>query len=226
MTTPKSAMMNYTSELGSSYLTRRAGAASDHVQALRASLFIDLPAPNAAVLDFGCGTGGVLEKLNCGHRIGVEIGESAAAIAKTRGIEVHKDLTEIPNHSVDAIISFHALEHVEDPVAILRELLRVAKPNASVRLIVPGENPLDRRQAEWRPNRDMHLFTWTPLNFGNLAKISGFNDIQTCIRPMPTGSRLVHALKPIPLLSKFMHHRVASKLNSWNVILNCTTPSK
>ena len=225
MTSQTSAAANYTSDSGESYLARRAGAASDHVQTLRASLYQDLAKPSATILDFGCGTGGILERLDCADRIGIEIGEAAAQVARDKGITVHPDLSRVADHSVDTVISFHALEHVETPATILRELARVAKPGAHIRLIVPGENPRDRRQAEWRPNRDMHLFTWTPLLFGNLAQIAGLTDIRTRIEPMPTGSRLVRYLRPAAPLARLAHHRIADRLNSWNVILDCRAPA-
>lgn len=225
MNSQPTAAANYTDQSGESYLAQRAGAASDHVQSLRASLFADIARPGMRVLDFGCGTGGILERLECAARIGIEIGEAAAQIARDKGIEVHSSLGEVPDNSVDAVVSFHAIEHVEAPAEILRSLARVAKPGAPLRLIVPGESPHDERQAQWRPNRDMHLFTWTPLLFGNLAQVAGLGNIQTRIEPMPTGSRLVRYLAPAPPLARLAHRRIANRLNSWNVILDCHAPA-
>lgn len=205
---------------GQSYLQQRDAASSSHVQALRASLFSDLGGPEVRILDFGCGTGGVLSRIEAEHRIGIEIGTEAAAIARFNGIEVLPDLAQVATASIDAAISFHAIEHVENPVAIVRELGRVVRPGGHLRLIVPGEAPLDSRQSSWRMNADMHLYTWTPLIFGNLAHVAGMRDIRTSIQPMPTKSRAVRFTKAIPALSSFMHQRVADRQNSWNVILD------
>jgi ubiquinone/menaquinone biosynthesis C-methylase UbiE len=224
MSSQTTAAANYTAQSSESYLAQREGAVSDHVQSMRAFLFADIAQPGMRVLDFGCGTGGILERLDCSARIGIEIGEAAAQIARDKGIEVHSSLADVPDNSVDAAISFHAVEHVEAPAEILRALARVAKPGAPLRLIVPGENPHDARQAHWRPNRDLHLFTWTPLLFGNLAQVAGLCDIRTRIEPMPTGSRLVRYLAPVPPLARLAHHRIATRLNSWNVILDCRAP--
>jgi SAM-dependent methyltransferase len=210
----------YRGQQGEAYLTQRQGAVNDHVQGLRASLFRDLGSDQRVILDFGCGTGATLRQLDAVRRIGIEIGDAACVMARAAGIEVHNSLGELDSGSVDVAISFHAIEHVDNPLSILRELGRVVKPGGYLRLIVPGENPLDPRQRAWFPNNDKHLYTWTPLLFGNLAEAAGLEDIKTSIAPMPTGSRLVHLLRPISPLSRWAHRRVATRQNSFNVILN------
>ncbi len=214
----------YRSEAGQTYLEQRTGAASEHNQTLRASLFTDLASEDHVLLDFGCGTGGVLTRLPARQRVGVEIGAASAAVARTSGIDVVSVLTEIETASIDIAISFHAIEHVERPADVLRELSRVVKPGQPLRLIVPGESPHDPRQARWRENADMHLFTWTPLLFGNLARLAGLVDIRTRLAPMPTGSRLVKLAAPLPPLARRLHARVAHRLNAWNVILDARAP--
>lgn len=224
MSTLATADQNYRDHSGRSYLEQRSGASSDNVQTLRASLFTDILGPEQSVLDFGCGTGGILGNLAASRKIGVEIGSEAAAIARQRGISVVRSLDEVEKSSIDVAISFHAIEHTESPAGILRDIVQVVKPGGAVRLIVPGENPRDPRQANWRPNRDMHLYTWTPLIFGNLAEIAGFTDISTRIEPMPTRSRMVRLASAVPPLARLLHHRVADRLNSWNVILDARVP--
>ncbi len=130
------AAVNYYAE-SDLYFAQRTGARSDHNQALRASLFADLSAE--AILDFGCGTGGIISRLSANRRIGVEIGHEAAEVARSKGIEVYLSLNEVP--PVDIAISFHALEHVDGDVASLEGIFKAVKPGGRVRLIVPGELP-------------------------------------------------------------------------------------
>ena len=182
---------HYSGDAGDAYLDQRQGAASDHNQGLRASLFADLGGEQTTILDFGCGTGGVVSRIAAARRIGVEIGEAAANVASERGIDVHRSLETVAGHSVDVAISFHALEHVERPADILRELVRVVRPGGRVRLIVPAELATETIEETWRPNEDMHLYTWTPLLFGNLAQHCGLTDIRAHVAPMPTRSRAV-----------------------------------
>lgn len=218
------AQSNYRAEAGAAYLQQRAEAASEHVQSLRASLFSDACDSGSQVLDFGCGTGGVLSRLQAASKVGVEIGTEAAQLARARGIKVFESLDQIETDTIDVAISFHAVEHTENPAEILRQIARVVRPGGRVRLIVPGENPRDPRQASWYPNQDMHLYTWTPLIFGNLAHLSGLVGITTSIKPMPTASRAVRLASVFPPFRRFAHARVANRLNAWNVILDAMPP--
>jgi SAM-dependent methyltransferase len=214
----------YTGEEGRRYLRRRASALSDHVQSLRASVFQDLAGDDLVILDFGCGTGGVLKRLRAARRIGVEIGEAAADAARAEGIDVVRTLQELPDACVDVAISFHAIEHVDDPLEVLREIGRVMKPGGCIRLVVPNELPLLRSQRSWSLNGERHLFTWTPLLFGNLAQRAGLKDIAAHLAPMPTGSRVVRALGVLPRLSRFAHILLSLRRNSLNVILDARKP--
>lgn len=215
----------YRGEDGEEYLANRQSSLSDHNQGLRASLFLDLSGEELTVLDFGCGTGGLLSRLKAKRRIGIEIGESAAAAARDAQIEVLTELAQLPDDSVDVAISFHAIEHVERPIDVLREIGRVTKPDGSIRLIVPGEIATHPVERSWRPNRDRHLHTWTPLLFGNLADYCGYRDIRAKVEPMPTKSRLVRALSLVPPLARKAHWRVAERRNALNVILDARPPA-
>jgi SAM-dependent methyltransferase len=214
----------YRGDDGAAYLEQRQGALTDHVQSLRASLFQDLGAADKTIVDFGCGTGGLLNRLEAGRRVGIEIGEAAAALARESGIEVHSSLDELADDSADVVVSFHAIEHVERPIDILCEIGRVTKPGGTIRLVVPGELATHPEQGRWRPNSDRHLHTWTPLLLGNLAERCGYRDIATSVAPMPTGSRLVKALSPLPALARAAHWHLAKRRNLLNVILNARPP--
>lgn len=210
----------YTGEDGQHYLEQRKSSQSDHVQSLRASLFRDLAGEELVILDFGCGTGGVLKRLPAARRIGVEVGEGAAEAARAEGVEVVAGLEQLPDASVDIAISFHAIEHVDTPLQVLQEIGRVVKPGGCIRIVVPSEVPLLRAQRSWAPNRDRHLFTWTPLLFGNLAERAGLKDIKARNEPMPTGSRLVRGLGFLPPLSRLAHLFISLRRNNLNVILD------
>jgi SAM-dependent methyltransferase len=212
--------LTYTGDDGQHYLEQRQSSQSDYVQSLRASLFRDLASEDLVILDFGCGTGGVLKRLSAARRIGVEVGEGAAEAARAQGIEIIAALEELPDASVDVAISFHAIEHVDTPLQVLQEIRRVVKPGGHIRLVVPCELPLLRAQRSWVPNRDRHLFTWTPLLFGNLAQRAGLQDIKTRSAPMPTGSRLVRGLGFLPPLSRLAHLFISLRRNNLNVILD------
>ncbi|MBB5985658.1 class I SAM-dependent methyltransferase [Sphingobium lignivorans] len=215
---------HYSGEGGDHFLAQRGEAATDRVQMQRATLFGDVARPDARTVDFGCGTGGILERLPASYRAGVEIGESAAEVARSRGIDVVSSLDELAPGSFDLAISFHAIEHVDYPLDVLVAIARVVKPNGLIRLVVPCEMPTARMHRSWRENDYQHLHTWTPLNFGNLAKRAGYRDIQVRLVPMPTGSRLVKALSPVPPLQRLAHRAMSVRRNNFNVVLDASPP--
>jgi SAM-dependent methyltransferase len=127
------------------------------------------------VLDFGCGSGALLMALPVAERVGIEINPAAVECAKKAGIEVHNYLNEIPANSIDAIISNHAIEHVEAPLDTLREMVRVLKPGGLAILVVPCDRP-DYPFALDDP--DFHLYSWSAGNFGNLARAAGLEVLE------------------------------------------------
>lgn len=125
------------------------------------------------ILDFGCGDGSLLTVL--GGKSGVEINPSAIEIAQSRGIEVRTSLSSYPPESFDAIVTNHALEHVEDPIAKLREILTLLRSGG----VFIGVVPCDRANTPFNlSDQDMHLFSWSSGNFGNLVRAAGFNVVR------------------------------------------------
>ena len=87
--------------------------------------------PEDAILDAGCGREApILVKLRGKARrlIGVDLVDFRCPVD---GIELHKtDLARMPieDASVDVVISRSVLEHLDEPLAVYREIRRVLKP--------------------------------------------------------------------------------------------------
>jgi SAM-dependent methyltransferase len=135
--------------------------------------------PSDTVLDFGCANGGItlLLKRNVREVYGLEVNDYTRAIAESQGLRVFKSLTEIPSSILfDKIVSNHVLEHIPrvcDTLVLLRKLL---KPNGRLVVVLPIDDFRSGRNKSWMPNdKDNHLFTWTPLLFGNLLVEAGFS---------------------------------------------------
>jgi SAM-dependent methyltransferase len=125
------------------------------------------------VIDFGCGGGYLLNELKPRRRIGIEINPHARAHARETGIDVYGSTDQLPADLVaDAIISNHALEHVEEPLRELRKLAARLKVGGILVLVVPCDAP----PLPFKENDpDFHLYSWNANNIGNLARCAGFS---------------------------------------------------
>ena len=55
------------------------------------------------VLDFGCGGGFLLKGIDCKRRVGIEINPSAIDTAENNGVEVYRNVDDVPDEYADVI---------------------------------------------------------------------------------------------------------------------------
>lgn len=101
-----------------------------------------LPSAGASVLDVGCFTGTVLNRLPASvQKFGIEPSEQARDICVANGIHIigrsFEELAET-SRRFDAVISLDVIEHVPDPLQFLRCLERVTKPGG-VLIVATGD---------------------------------------------------------------------------------------
>jgi ubiquinone/menaquinone biosynthesis C-methylase UbiE len=89
------------------------------------------------VLEVGCGTGLILEKLAgyAKRAEGVDLSPGMLALARERGLSVREgSATELPfdDDSFDAVVSFKVLAHVPEIERALSEMARVCRPGGHV----------------------------------------------------------------------------------------------
>jgi len=121
-------------------------------------------------LDVGCGSGAALGVARAlGWKVtGVEVDEAAAAKARRFSDEIHAgNVLEAPFEPgrFDVITAFHVIEHVPDPVAVLRRLLRWLAPGGLLIVEVPNAGGLGARLfgASWSAvELPRHLSHFTP----------------------------------------------------------------
>lgn len=127
-------------------------------------------APTDRVVDFGCGGGFLLAALDCGARLGVEVNPVARAEAGRQGIQTVPSAEALPDEWADVVISNSALEHVEHPLHELRTIVPKLRHGGRLVVVVP----LETLDARFQPNDiNQHLYTWSPLNLGNLVTAAG-----------------------------------------------------
>ena len=99
------------------------------------------------LLDVGCGTGAMLDRLRpLGHIVGLDMEPLALEFCRTRG---HRELvrasaTALPfaDNSFDFVVATDVLEHIPDDAAAAREIRRVLAPGGSVLITVPAYQSL------------------------------------------------------------------------------------
>jgi len=115
-------------------------------------LFTDFPVlATDTVVDVGCGLGGNLRFCAemASRAIGIDIDPEKvqatrkmlldASLQNFEVIEGDGNPLPFSSASIDKIICTEVIEHVDDPMAYMRELLRVGKPGALYLLSVPGQ---------------------------------------------------------------------------------------
>lgn len=169
--------------------------------------------PDSKVLDVGCGLGGILSALSCKERYAVEINAVAAEKAAEKGIIVESDLEAFGDETMDVLYSNHAFEHMPDPDDKLHQFYRILKPGGVLMIIVPAEKPSSRHHSIWRADdMDQHLYSWTPLTLGNLISLSGFEVLESYVKPLGY-TRYINFLYPARPLYEIARHLAAFILN-------------
>ncbi|WP_092202466.1 methyltransferase domain-containing protein [Blastococcus tunisiensis] len=80
-------------------------------------------------LELGCGS-----TKQQAEAVGIDIMQLPGVDVVADAVEV---LRSLPDASVSSIYSEHFMEHIDDPLALLREAARVLKPNGDFRAVIP-----------------------------------------------------------------------------------------
>jgi len=154
--------------------------------------FLD-PVSGARLLDVGCGAGelvGRLRRLGWDAR-GIDPDPCAVAQARTMGRPVEEAGVEAlgaMSETFDAITMFHVIEHVFEPMTVLRTMRQRLTPGGRVVIVTPNAGSLCSRLfgRHWRglePPRHLQVFTRGALaaalreaGFGEVSVRSSFRD--------------------------------------------------
>ena len=139
--------------------------------------------PNGRLLDVGCGDGAYLHYMQgLGWKAeGVEVDPLAVEQAHRLGLLIHYGTLEqqgFEGGRFDVITLNHVLEHVHDPLGLLKECQRLLKPEGVIKVLVPNVESAGHRGfgADWRglePPRHIYIFSIRALK--ELVTKAGFD---------------------------------------------------
>lgn len=149
-----------------------------------------LPRGRRSLLEIGCGSGEFLSFMRRrGWKVtGIEPSTAAAACASRLGTKVFfgtlNDFVASPDgrHSrFDVIVLSHVLEHLPDPIGLLRTIRHLLRPGGMMILMAPNErNPLQRaaehlvRRKRWWVAVPDHLYYWSHSALATFVSRHGF----------------------------------------------------
>lgn len=133
------------------------------------------------ILDAGCGVGYFLDTAMEGgwSAHGSEYDERVVNSCSERGISMWRGpLTDqsFPDAYFDVITSFEVMEHLQDPMAELRNFHRMLRPGGMLYITTPNFSALSRRVlgADWSVvNYPEHLNYFTPSTLGKAVRQAG-----------------------------------------------------
>ena len=126
------------------------------------------------LLDVGCGSGYRLRRMaEAGWKVeGIDFDQQAVKMARSKGFEVRcGSLVEAsyPADTFDVVSMYHVIEHVDNPLNVLRECIRILRPGGRLVLATPNIQSWGHKRfgVAWRglePPRHLHLFSSAALN--------------------------------------------------------------
>ncbi|MCD4756742.1 MAG: class I SAM-dependent methyltransferase [Arcobacteraceae bacterium] len=95
-----------------------------------------------SLLDFGSGAGGFLTQVKsiCNDVTGLELDRRVQSYYLNKNIKFESDIYNLKENSFDTITMFHVLEHLKDPISVLKNLSKSLKNNGSIIIEVPNAN--------------------------------------------------------------------------------------
>lgn len=144
------------------------------------------------LLDFGCGIGWFLEGAKNYYNVsGVEFSDSIRQwLFKKLGIKTFKTLDDIKNEKYDIITAFDVIEHVSNPLDLLKQLKKKLKKNGIILIYTPNKDSLgfkflkERNNLVCPPN---HLTYFNFKSFEYMAKKAKMKIIETQYKGLDIG---------------------------------------
>ena len=148
------------------------------------SQILYLPAKmHGRLLDVGCGNGQTLALMtNLGWQAqGLDIDPAAVQVASAKGLKVRQGTLQSQQFEAgafDAVLMSHVIEHIHDPVSLMKECHRILRPGGQLIVITPNIRSWGHRiyRSNWRglePPRHLQIFSRCSLS--SLSTLAGFS---------------------------------------------------
>ncbi|WP_240866932.1 class I SAM-dependent methyltransferase [Cylindrospermopsis raciborskii] len=132
------------------------------------------------ILDFGCGCGGFLlkSKLLAESVCGVEPENRLQQFFTDSGIPVYPTINDIESYNFDIITAFHVIEHLVDPVSVLKSLSLLLQRGGEIVIEVPNADDALLTLFECEPFMkftywSQHLYLFNPQTLPKLIQKAG-----------------------------------------------------
>ena len=137
-------------------------------------------------LELGSGNGDMLNQFkNLGFDTeGLDLDPKAVKNAKQKNLKIyHGNIfsRKFKGNTYDVIFSSHFIEHVPDPISVMKESLRILKKGGAFMAITPNTSSFLHRLLKWRwlgldPPRHLHMFN--PEQLEKIAFDLGFKEVK------------------------------------------------
>jgi len=142
-----------------------------------------------SVLEIGCASDLFLKEIQVDNKMGLNVLDACCNQMQRQGISSIKasaDSIPLLDKSVDAVICYETLEHVHDPINVLRELERISK--GFILLSIPWVVKTNIRakyhgnKPDGRPISEYHVFEFSEEDFRKILsytnlKVEGYKKL-------------------------------------------------
>jgi SAM-dependent methyltransferase len=128
--------------------------------------FSSFPKNGLDICDFGCGSKPYQVFAGENNYIGIDIDK------KNTDADIFSDIENVPvrDASTDIVCSFYVLEHVYNPIEVLREKFRILKAGGALFMLVP---------LYWEEHEQPYDFwRYTKYALNSMLKEAGFKEIE------------------------------------------------
>jgi len=125
------------------------------------------------VLEFGTGIGQNLRFIK--NKYGYDINRELYPILKENGINTFDSIDKIPDNFFDEILVCQVLEHLENPIKILKLLRKKLKKDGKIRIVVP--KAYYSLPNNMNTTKNGHLYCWSFLEMNYLLNLCGFKNV-------------------------------------------------